>query len=199
MKKAKRKRARKAMNPYVSGVGNVCYSWNRLVETLGHIFVDITKMDDPQVAQAIWYSLDSDRTQMKILEAAINATPEDRWLPRLPLAREDLQWLVKKSMDLADARNNAVHAPCIVQFRENGAIVVSDPFSNHPRAKRLSKTTLEDEFEYCIERATRLETFAGAAILSLRFEHGSAWPDRPSLSKRREKNGQKPNQTSGRR
>jgi hypothetical protein len=183
MKKARKRKRRAAMNPYVSSVGRVCYSWNRLVETLGHIFVAITKMDF-QVAQAIWYSSESDRTQMKMLEAAINAVPEERWLPRFPLARKDLQWLVEKSIGLADARNNAVHAPCIVEFGKDGGLVVSDPFSNHPRAKKLSKTTLEAEFAYCIERATSLETFAGAAIVSLRSEHGSTWPGRPSLPNR---------------
>jgi hypothetical protein len=183
MKKARKRKKKAAMNPYVSGVGKVCYSWNRLVETLCHIFVDVTKMD-LQVAQAIWHSPRSDRTQMEMLKAAIDAVPEEHWLPRLPRARKDLQWLVEKSLHLSDARNNAVHAPCIVQFRENGAIVVSDPFSSNPRAKNLLKTTLQDEFEYCIERATRLETFAREAIVSLRSEHGSAWPDTPALPKR---------------
>jgi hypothetical protein len=175
------------MNTYVSSVGRVCYSWNRLVETLGHIFATITKMDF-QVAQAVWYSSESDRTQMKMLEAAINAVPEERWLLRFPLARKDLRWLVEKAIGLADARNNAVHTPCVVEFGKDGGLVVSDPSSNHPRAKRLSKTTLEAEFAYCIERATCLETFACEVIVSLRSEHSSTWPDAPALPKRTQKN-----------
>jgi hypothetical protein len=186
MKKAQKRRKRKAaMNPYVSSVGKVCYSWNRLVETLGRIFVEITNMD-LQVAEAIWHSLWSDRAQMDMLKAAIDAVPEERWLPRFPRARKDLQWLMENAIGLAGARNKAVHMPCIVEFGKNGAVVVSDPFSSNPRAKKLSKTTLQDEFECCIEWATRLETFACEAIVSLRSEHGSAWPDTPALPNRKQ-------------
>jgi hypothetical protein len=187
MKKARKRKRRAAMNTYVSSVGRVCYSWNRLVEALGRIFVEITKMD-LQVAQAIWHSVRNDRTQMTMLEAAIKKVPEDRWLPRLPRARKDLRWLMKESISLAEARNKAVHTPCSVEFGKNGAVVVSDPFSGNPPETKLSKTTLQDEFECCIEWATCLETFACEVIVSLRSEHSSAWPDTPALPKRTQVN-----------
>jgi hypothetical protein len=142
-------------------------------------------MDFP-IAQAIWYSSDSDRMQINMLREAIDATPKTRWEPRLPAAHKDLRWLAERAFNLADKRNNAVHAPCIVQFGKNGAVVVSDPFSGHARAKRLMGATLEDEFEYCIERAMHLEAFTRAAIICLRDEHG-AWPDRPLLPEKKQK------------
>jgi hypothetical protein len=180
MKKARKRKRRAAMNTYVSSVGRVCYSWNRLVETLGHILVEITKMD-LKVAQATWHSWRGDQPQIEMLGSALMAIPEERWLPRLPQARKDLNWLVDKSIGLAGARNKAVHTPSIVEFGKNGAVVVSDPFSSNPRVKKSSKNKLQDEFECCIERATLLEVFASAALVSLRSEHGSAWPDRPAL------------------
>jgi hypothetical protein len=128
MKKARKCKKKAAMNSYVSSVGRVCYSWNRLVEVLGHIFVEITKMD-LEVAQTVWHSWRSDGAQMEMLKAAIDAVPEEGWSPRLPQAGEDLLWLMKKSISLAGARNKAVHTPCIVEFGKNGAVVVSDSVS----------------------------------------------------------------------
>jgi hypothetical protein len=184
--KAKKRRERKeAINQYVSGVGKVCYAWNNLVETLGYIFVDVTGINF-EVAQAIWYSVDySDRTQMKMLMAAIEATPKTRWEPGLPHAHRDLSWLVKKAVDLADSRNNVVHAPCVIQYKNNEVRVVSHPDSGHSRAKSLAGKMLEDEFEYCTERATLLESFAEMALLTLRHEH-STWPNRPALPERKQ-------------
>jgi hypothetical protein len=187
MKKARKRKRKAAMNSYVSSVGRVCYSWNRLVEVLGHIFAEITKMD-LEVAQAIWHSWKGDRPQIEMLKATIDAVPEERWLPRLPRARKDLQWLTKESIGLAEARNKAVHTPFVVEFGKTGAVVVSDPFSSNPRVKKSPKTTLQDEIECCIERATLLETFASAAIVSLRSEHGSVWPETPALPERTQKN-----------
>jgi len=155
------------MNSYVSSVGRVCYSWNRLVEVLGHIFVEITEMD-LQVAQAIWHSWKSDGPQMEMLKAAIDAVPEERWLTRLPRARKDLEWLMKECIGLAAARNKAIHTPFVVGFGETGAVVVIDPFSSKPsRGNKSSKTTLQDEVECCIEVVSNILCKRRFVVLAL--------------------------------
>jgi hypothetical protein len=185
MPKTIAEKIKEAVDPYAFRVGMVAYSWNRLVETLGIVFVDVTKMDY-ETAQAIWYTFDNDRSQIKMLQAAIGATPKDRWLPRFPQARKDLEWLAERSVNLVDARNNAIHAPCIVELDKETGSVISDPLSGHERAKRLHGKSLEDECDYCTSRAGGLEDFAHQILIALRNEP-SAWPGRPVLRERRQK------------
>jgi hypothetical protein len=168
-----------AFDSYVRGVGSVAFTWNRLLETLGQVFVEVTGMNY-EIAKAIWYSIDNDRSQISMLRAAIEATSITHWLPRFPDARDDLEWLGERSFNLADARNNAVHAPCIVQIEESGAVAVSDPFSGHRRAGKLSGIPLKDEFAFISDRASHLALYADMLIIGLRYEH-TTWPRRPVL------------------
>jgi hypothetical protein len=101
---------KKAFDAYVAAVGKVAYAWNYLHEELGKLFVVVSGAER-EVALSIWYSVRNDGAQREMLRAAVNATNSER-SERLPKAPDDLKWLLDRANDLADARNNAVHAPC---------------------------------------------------------------------------------------
>jgi hypothetical protein len=168
-----------ALDPYMYGVGSVTYMWCRLVETMGLLFIHVTGMQF-HAAQATWYSLDSDRSQLKLLQAALKATPAGKWAA-FPNAKADLEWLVERTINLANARNDVVHAPAILIMGDEGLFVRADPTSGHQRAKNLKDYDLEPWFKYCRDRCGLLEGFAHATMAALQFGPGIAWPDKPSL------------------
>lgn len=171
--------------PYVQAVGEVSHAWNYLIESLGQVFAQVVAADR-RIALAIWYSTDSDRSQIKMLKAAISASPTTRWLPRLPRAHEDLTWLVDKASSLAEDRNNAIHAPCSIYTSETGTEMGASFFNGNPRAKKLQGKKLLLEFAYCTHFAQRLTNFARSAETALAFEQ-YPWPERPALPVRGQK------------
>jgi len=155
-----------------------------LHEILGRLFVIVTGAN-PKIALAVWYSTDSDRTQQRMLSAAISALPDDRW-PQRPRAREDLQWLLVRTNSLADQRNNAIHAPGALYCGSGvaGGMEIAPSFlQGHPRATRLMGKPLLDEFEWCKRCTEILTEFALAAETSLSVEQ-HPWPDRPKIPTR---------------
>ena len=177
--------AQEAFEAYALAVGQVAYTWNYLQDALGQLFVAITSMDD-RIALSVWYSSDSDRVQRNMLKAAIVASSEDRWLPRLQTARSDLLWLVEHANKLADQRNNAIHAPTTMVTMSSGREMVtsiSAYINGHPRAHRLWGKRLLLEFSWCAETADTLSIFTRQATLALR-DGLTPWPDRPALPTR---------------
>ena len=86
----------------------VSHEWNHLHEKLGELFAVVIDAERV-VALAIWYSTESDRAQRKMLKAAVNANPA-RW-KAFPKATDDLKWLLDRTEEVAEHRNNAVHPP----------------------------------------------------------------------------------------
>ena len=170
---------------YAAAVGKVAHSWNFLHERLGGLFADVTGMDR-NIALAIWYSTESDRSQDNMLKAAIAASPDDRWLPRLPNAKAELLWMIERVINLAEARNNAIHAPCSFVIDSGSHQMAASIFSGHKRAKNLLGKKLLEEFEWCERRAEALSRFADRASTALRFER-YPWPERPALPTRGQK------------
>ena len=169
--------------PYVQAVGEVAHSWNYLIESLGELFAEVVNKDERRVVLATWFSVPSDRMQMSMLKGALTASAEDRWLPRLPRAREDLIWLVDRANSLADDRNNAVHAPCTLFVTGEGAEMGASFWSGNPRARKLEGKQLLAEFQYCRDYAERLTKFARYTWSALASEKVS-WPDRPDTPQR---------------
>jgi hypothetical protein len=110
---------KKAFDAYVAAVGKVAHAWNYLHERLGVLFVAVTGMER-NVALSIWYSVKSDHAQREMLKAAIDATNSER-SKRMPNAPDDLKWLLDRADELAEARNNAVHAPCSLYIGGSGS------------------------------------------------------------------------------
>jgi len=90
-----------AFEPYVAAVGRLNYAWNNLHETLSKLFVAIASPTLPNIILSVWHSTRSDRGQRDMLLAALVASPEDRWSPRLPGPRNALIWLVQRVDELA--------------------------------------------------------------------------------------------------
>lgn len=172
-----------AFEAYTTALGKVAFAWNFLHERLGRVFVAVTGMDR-DIALAIWYSTDSDRTKQLMLRAAVLASKPDRWLPRLPKARDDLVWLADRIISLGDARNNAVHAPCTLIIDSDITQMAASYFSGHDRAKKLRGKDILVEFDWFEAWSEDLSRFCEAADAALNFER-DPWPDRPEQPGRR--------------
>jgi hypothetical protein len=79
---------KEAFDACVRAVGKVAYAWNYLHEQLGMLFA-VVRDEENEAARSVWYSVQSDRTQRKILRDAVNAINSER-SKRLPKAPDDL-------------------------------------------------------------------------------------------------------------
>jgi hypothetical protein len=136
---------RKAFDAYVAAVGKVAYEWNALHEQLGILFVAVSGAER-KVALAKWYSVRSDRDQRAMLRNAVNTTNSER-SKTLPEAPDDLIWLLDHAHDLAEDRNNAVHAPCSLYIGGSGSemgprISMEIPAPGNLRAKTCWSNSL---------------------------------------------------------
>jgi hypothetical protein len=136
-----------AVDAYAAAVGRVAHEWNHLHERLGALFVAVTGMER-NLALSIWYSVKSDRAQRDMLRAAIDVTNSQR-SERLPEAPDDLQMVLDRANELAEARNDAVHAPCSLYIGGSGSEMTASFFDGNPRAKNLKGKELLFEFAWC--------------------------------------------------
>ena len=176
---------RGAFDPYVTAIGRVAYAWNYLHEILGRLFAAVTGAD-PGIMLAVWYSTESDRTQREMLRAAIEAWAKTQRKSPSPDAYSDLLWLINEANKLADARNNAVHAPCSIYTSEHGTEVGAAFHTGHARARRLWGKNLIDEFLWCEECAETLSVFGVGAVAAFAIER-NAWPHKPQIPSRNKK------------
>jgi hypothetical protein len=174
-----------AFEAYTLAVGKVAHAWNYLHEKLGQLFVVISSMGDRRVALAVWYSTDNDRAQRKMLRAAVQAADAKHW--QMPKRKEDLVWLLNCVDELAEARNNAIHAPCSLYIGggtdgspEMGAAF----FHGHPRARKLQGKRLFEEFDWCERYAEALSEYTQKVETSMAFADCYPWPERPSIPHR---------------
>jgi len=173
-----------AFEAYALALGKVAFAWNFLHERLGRVFIAVCQ-HKPNTSLEIWYSTESDRVKQHMLKAAIAATSE--WPDFLPdRTKEDLLWLANTVMKLGDARNDAVHAPCILNTDADGTKMIAAPefFSRHGRAKKLRGKKLLVEFDFLerwMEELSRFSEKTASALLSER----APWPDRPSQPPRK--------------
>ena len=172
---------------YTSAVGAVAHVSNFLQERLGELFA-IASGADRAIALAIWYSLSSDINQRRLLRAAVSASPDDRWMPRLPLAKSDLLWLVDRSNSFANHRNDAIHTPCSLFVSEEGHGFAAAFLKGNPKAMKLRGQEIVKEFQLCAAFAERLARFA-EKIYSAFISSDYPWPDRPELPDLERKNG----------
>jgi hypothetical protein len=164
---------------YVAAVGRVAYAWNYLHERLGVLFVAVTGMER-NVALSIWYSVKSDRAQRDMLKAAIDATNSER-STKWPEAPDDLKWLLERANELAEARNNAVHAPCSLYINGSASQMRASFFDGNPRAKNLMGKELLVEFTWCERFAEALSRFAEMMGPAIALPDRFPWPQRPKI------------------
>ena len=177
-----------AFDAYVAAVGKVAHAWNYLHEQLGVLFVAVTGMER-NVALANWYSVRSDRAQREMLKAAVNATNSER-SKKLPEAPDDLIWLLDRADELAEDRNNAVHAPCSLYISGSGSEMGAAFFNGNPRAKKLMGKELLVEFAWCESYAETLSRFTEMLGIAIAFPDRFPWPQRPKILSREDFSGE---------
>jgi hypothetical protein len=183
----------KNLQPYVAQLGLLVFAWNKLQDNLAALFWFITGIPNGIIPFAIWNTIESDRTQRKMLEAATKAAvsalnaKEELKNTRV---KDDILWLIHQTDSLADQRNDAIHSPYWFVIGPGPMTMVPNDFQSHPRAKKLKMKlehkTLLEEFKWCNESADALATFAKRLTMSLRNQE-IAWPDRPKLPNRGQK------------
>ena len=111
-------RAKKAaLRPLTAELGYLAIAWNQLHHNLSLLFTLLVRSTDQFVANAVWYSTDSDFTQRKMLRAVVEL---DEKVPgiskRLPaLQRDEILWILDQIDDpLRHKRNNALHSPLVM-------------------------------------------------------------------------------------
>jgi hypothetical protein len=174
--------AKRAFEEYCLAVGKVCHAWNYFHEKLGQLFARFSS-DDAQAALKIWYSKFQDRWQRSELRKAVDAV---KIWPN-PTARDDVIWLLDHADQLAEDRNNAIHAPCCVYVGGRGAggsLMGPAFFNGNPRARNLKGKKIIAEFDWCEQYTEQLTRFALQIEPAFAFPHNYPWPQRPALPPR---------------
>jgi hypothetical protein len=169
---------------YTSAVGKVAHAWNYLHERLGALFALIVNAPERDVIAAVWYSTFSDRSQRQMLEAAILNWAEYHWQSHPAHAKKDLIWLLRRADELGNRRDDAIHAPAILNTDIQGTEMAASPLSGHRRAQRLRGKRLLIEFDWLERYIEELSRFSMAATNALAYAD-YRWPDKPRPPARR--------------
>ena len=175
---------------YAVAVGKVAYAWNNFQEKLAALFCAILGLHE-YVGFAIWYFSDNDRAQRNMLKALVPVSERTTFKGRLPpTAIDDVLWLTDRANELAELRNDAVHAPCSFYTDAEGtelkASIISG-YSGHKRAKRLIGKQLLVEFDWLERYAESFSRYVTEMTAALSVFERKPWPDRPVAPDRRAK------------
>ena len=180
-----------AFEAYAKAVGSVVYEWNYLHEELGRLFV-IVRSEDRGLLLAKWWSCETDKRQRKMLKDAVTNAPKVRW-KKLPKAFNDLNWLLDRAEELAEDRNNAVHAPCSPYLNADGSTEVKAAYlsahQRHPRAEKLMGKDLLVEFAWCAWYAATFKRFHPKIRMAIGALERYEWPERPKIPTRADFSG----------
>lgn len=186
-------RARQILKPYARSIGAIAFHWNWLHENLAKLFELIVKPPSPQMAHAIWYAVENDYTQRKMLRETLKHASH-----LTNQQKETIAWLLK-TIDEAfrHKRNAAIHAPLMFATGVVDDLVKTwiqaNVWSQSPRAKELLKTgDLSEELEHYEMIAERLSDFSNLVYHAISTPSKVSWPERPDLQR-------KPRRTKARR
>ena len=173
------KSAKAALQPYFLPLGKVAHSWKHLHEELGKVFCAVTGLE-LSIGMSVWHALKSDRSQRDILEQAVHSSSQnEEWTEQNPEALEGMKWLLNKIRDLANKRNDAIHAPCITVDGEKDFEIAPVTFFGNRLARNLRGKDILKEFEWYEKTAIALMQYAYLARFAL-DSHGT-WPQKPQL------------------
>jgi hypothetical protein len=116
-----------------------------------------------------------------MLRAAAEAATANRSLKQQ--ARDEIKWLLDRSDELANERNDAIHAPVALFTDQDGTKLMTEYFFGNPRASSLKGKDLPDEFSWYEEKATVLAGYALRCAFHLP-NPTSGWAERPRLPTR---------------
>jgi hypothetical protein len=171
-----------AFVPYIVGLGKVAHAWNHLHEELAKVFCLVAELEFG-MGLAIWHSLPSDRMQREILKAALKASSSDSdWVEKYPRAEGDIGWLLKKTKDLSERRNDAIHGPCSLGVVGGRLEIIPAAFFGNKIAKRLREKDVVNEFSWYHKSAATLQIYAREIQSALMDQSGNRpWPKRPEM------------------
>jgi hypothetical protein len=145
---------------------------------------------------AIWNAASFDRPKRALLKAAlITATADEQ--AKYPKMVSDISWILDRTNDLEDLRNDGVHAPLVVLgdtrnaaspsrfLGLTGAFVMPALALRNIRANKLHKKDLLKEFRYCRDATLVLRDFV--VRIDTALSRSGPWPNRPSLPNRGQK------------
>jgi hypothetical protein len=169
-------RIEKVVEPYAREVGKLVASWNTLHERFGELFSAVLNKGHPGIGSAIWYSTQNDRVQREMLRAATEAAAAEGTLTQQ--ARDEIKWLLDRTNELANERNDAVHAPVALFTDQDGTKLMTEYFFGNPRASNLRGKDLPEEFSWYEKKATLLAglPFDALFICAMRFLSGLRGP-----------------------
>jgi hypothetical protein len=168
--------------PYFLELGKLVFAWNVLHDQLGAIFTTVFG-NSTRVGLGVWHSVQSDRTQRKMLRIAVsdNVDPRERTIAAVKC--KDILWLVDQVNNLADKRNSAIHSSYTF-FTAYGSgdsktqFIPNFMFGN-PRASKLKDKDLLKELRWYRQQAEVFYLYAFDIWAAMAFSE--PWPDRPVL------------------
>ena len=158
-------RIEKVFAPYAREVGKLVASWNQLQERLGKLFSVIVRKDHPGIALAIWHTTRSDLAQRQMLRASSEAAAAAGLFPE-QAKKDDIKWLLDRTDELAQQRNDAIHAPVAFFTDQDGTRLMTEYFFGSPRALSLKDKSLWDEFSRDLASASRISAAKGLSRMS---------------------------------
>jgi hypothetical protein len=186
-----------AFRPYALAIGQMALAWNDLQERLSLLFDQVLGMPGHNASLKIWHSTTQDRAAREMLKAILDEVPL-RWLRGFPNAQDDIEWVLAKTENLENERNNIIHAPLIFVGHPPNAGQLPNPlyppkvvpqwFLGHKRAKNLLEKDILVTYRRCRDTALILRDF----VVDITFALGQRsapppWPKRPSLPNRGQK------------
>lgn len=178
------------MRPYAAEVGALANTWNHLHHNLSLLFSLLLRSPNPFAGQAVWYALESDVLQRKMLRALIEAdkfpVPLDYEKYLSDAQARDLLYVLKEiDGSIRNKRNNAIHVPLILMTGVHLDAVrtwAEAHFSSlNPRAKPLRGKDLIEEFRDYTAEIRRLENYTRDMWFALNQAQvpRRPWPERP--------------------
>ena len=180
-----------SFRPYVMAIGQAAVAWNGLQESLRSLFWTAMGGGWVGIYSTVWYAITNDSAQRDMLRAVARFAGDTAELSERAVS--DIEWLLNEIRKVADARNDAIHAPLISWGQAGKEVVSADATHGHPRAKKLVDKHLLTEFRWCRDSAVLLSEYA--LNLDMAITHpghptigrGWPWPQRPKLPNRGQK------------
>lgn len=161
--------------PYAKALGELALVWNDLNVTLSSIFWTVTRIPNGLIANAIWNSIKSDRSQRDMIDAIVSLDAAGQ-IVKGPV-RKELKWILGEITRLEDIRNDALHSPFLKI--SDGSISAWYHLGNK-RAKKLAGKDIILEFNVFYDHAVALRDYAEAVRECIGREHIQL-PPRPVL------------------
>ena len=140
---------------YCLALGKVAHSWNYMQEELSRLFVICSGMR-AEISHAVWNALKSDRSQRDILRAALQSNQQGLE----PDFVKGVTWILDQAEKVAFRRNNAIHAPCMVQITDGPIEIAPNYFKGNPQALNLKDKDISLEFEWYEKSAECLSRYS---------------------------------------